>query len=688
MIGHKALAVSLLFLLATPSFAEPAKPAPAKPSAATPAAAKPAAKKPAAKKPAVKKPAPAKAAPAVPPPVEAFGQLPAISAADINPAGNRLAWIDNSGKLARVAMFDLATNRELREINMPSETIPRRVIWADDQTLLVNVSVIKTEFGIKKILREWRRWFAVDAGGGSPRMLLTLTGNLEKETNPIVVRRRTSKPGTIHMSAWGSAPGFLASVTYNLYEVDLASGEGKTLERGSTFTIDWATDATGQIAVRADWNAGRDKFSVFVKGPGDWRRLHEGRLCGRPWALYLAPDDKSVVALGRTCEEPRVKLWSLPLDGTARTALVEVPQLDVEDLTLDPVTETVVAATLAGDDGQQVWLDSRAEQRLYALRRSFNADWITTVGHSTDNQRVVVRVEGASQPPVFHLVDNAAKRADIINEAYPRLSNARLSPVQSFKYEARDKYPLVARLTLPVDGPVQNLPLVVLPHDGPESRDPDEFDWLTQFFASRGYAVLQPQFRGSTGFGLAHADAGRRQWGLRMQNDVTDAISSAISKGFADPKRVCIVGLGYGGYVALAGATSTPELFACTASINGIADLPSLLDYLDKASDNGRYWREHIGNRLDKSVVRASPSQNANKARTPILLIHGSEDSVVPVQQSRTMARALRQAGKPHELIELAGEDHWLSRSENRIRTLSELERFLAKHLGPAGPPN
>ena len=173
-----------------------------------------------------------------------------------------------------------------------------------------------------------------------------------------------------------------------------------------------------------------------------------------------------------------------------------------------------------------------------------------------------------------------------------------------------------------------------------------------------------------------------------MQDDVTDAIASVTAKGIADPKRVCIVGVGYGGYVALAGATLTPERLACAASINGIADLPSLLEHLDKASDDSRYWHEHIGNASDKQVVRASPSRNAAKARAPILLIHGTRDSSVPVQQSQTMARALKQAGKPYEIIELQDEDHWLSHNATRIRMLAELERFLAKHLGPAGPSN
>src|SRR5262245_4074059 len=165
---------------------------------------------------AVAKPPPT--APIAPPPVDAFGQLPAISDVDINPAGTRLAWIDNSGKLARIVIFDLASHREMREVTLPPETIPRRVSWADDGTLLAGVSVPNTQFGLKKGQAEWRRWFAIDANGAEPRMLLTLSGDLERNTGPVVVRRRTSRPGKIFMAARESGPGLFSTLAYNLYE--------------------------------------------------------------------------------------------------------------------------------------------------------------------------------------------------------------------------------------------------------------------------------------------------------------------------------------------------------------------------------------------------------------------------------------------------------------------------------------
>ena len=303
-----------------------------------------------------------------------------MSDVDINPSGSKLAWIDNSGKLARIVIFDLGSNREVREVNLPAETIPRRVLWADDSTLLAGVSVTKIQLGLKKVQLEWRRWFAIGANGGEPRMLLTLSGNLERNTGPVIVRRRTSKPGKIFMAA--RKPGPDCSRRLPTISMKSICNPVKIVERGNASTTSWAVDATGNVVVRGDWNLTTNKFTVSARSAGAWRRLYEGTPCGRPWPLYLSADNTAAIGLGSFCEDQRVKLWSLPLDGTERKALVEVSQIDVEHLTLDPLDETVVAATLAGDGGQQIWLDKRAEQRLYALRRSFEADWITFTGRS------------------------------------------------------------------------------------------------------------------------------------------------------------------------------------------------------------------------------------------------------------------------------------------------------------------
>jgi dipeptidyl aminopeptidase/acylaminoacyl peptidase len=289
---------------------------------------------------------------------------------------------------------------------------------------------------------------------------------------------------------------------------------------------------------------------------------------------------------------------------------------------------------------------------------------------------------------VFYFVDYGAKSAAIINEHYPQLVGAKLASVREFKYSARDEYPLFGYLTVPTDAAEKNLAVVVMPHGGPESRDDATFNYRAQFLASRGYAVFQPQFRGSSGFGAAHAEAGRRQWGLRMQDDVTDGVKALIAQGIADPKRICIVGASYGGYAALAGAAFTPELYACAVSINGVTDLPNFIGYITRQGGDESnalfYWRDHIGPPSDPQVIAKSPARNASGIRAPVLLLHGSEDTTVPISQSQAMARALGAAGKKFQFIELPGDDHFLSSSAMRVRALSELDRFLAPYLGSA----
>jgi dipeptidyl aminopeptidase/acylaminoacyl peptidase len=226
----------------------------------------------------------------------------------------------------------------------------------------------------------------------------------------------------------------------------------------------------------------------------------------------------------------------------------------------------------------------------------------------------------------------------------------------------------------------------VLPHGGPHARDYLTFDWLPQFLASRGYAVLQPQFRGSTGFGDAFREAGYRQWGGLMQDDITDGVRAMIDRGVADVHRICIVGASYGGYAALAGAAFTPDLYSCAVSISGVTDLPALMResvpiYGGVLSTSLSEWKAHIGAPNDASLAAKSPINSVKSFKIPVLIVYGTGDAVVPNEQSERMARALKSAGKDVTVSVLQGEDHWLSRTETRVQVLKELDAFLGKHL-------
>jgi dipeptidyl aminopeptidase/acylaminoacyl peptidase len=237
-------------------------------------------------------------------------------------------------------------------------------------------------------------------------------------------------------------------------------------------------------------------------------------------------------------------------------------------------------------------------------------------------------------------------------------------------------------LTLPPGKEPHNLPIIMFPHRGPATYDSAGFDWWAQAFASRGYAVFQPNFRGSTNRDEAFRRAGYGQWGRKMQTDISDGLAELARQGIIDPKRTCIMGTGYGGYAALAGVTLQQGLYRCAVAVAPISDLESFYSRETNASlglnVTWRSLRQSLGH--PSTFDEVSPRRNAARADAPIMLIHGKDDTVVLFQQSSAMAGALRAAGKPHELVVLREEDHWLSRAVTRKQMLEAAMRFVQQH--------
>lgn len=632
-----------------------------------------------------------------PPSAEAFGSLEAVDFSRINPSGQLIAWVANDGKTTQVTVIDLATHKPLRNFAVEPGFKVRRLEWADDVNLLFSVSTTLSSSNRRLPSRfELQRWVAADVAKGNVRLLLTKGGERVLSASQLV-SRQGSHPGTVVMAStdWSSVDKASEIGTrlgggrrnsgwqYNLYEIEIADGKSKLLERGTPYTDDWLVDSKGQPFARGEWNPELGKYSVLTRDASGWRRIYESKESGLT-LVGVNAENTAVIAIGSN-GGPRRVLWSLPVDGSAPQKLFEDPSFEVEEAVLDPLTDVVVGVRLGGMQRPWQWIDAAYGKRCAALNRTFAGRSAEITSRSADNKRVVVRVSSGTQAPVYYLVDYGAKTADIVGEAYPALANVTGGTLRNYAYKSRDGADLGAYLTIPPGAIEKNLPLVVLPHGGPEARDEPDFDWLSQFLASRGYAVLRPQFRGSTGFGRDYVLAGRGQWGLRMQDDVTDAVKAVIADGTVDPKRICIVGASYGGYAALAGVTFTPELYACGVSVAGVADLGEMLGYEEKMSgddsDSSLYWRDSIGSRDDARVGAKSPARFARNVRVPVLLIHGSNDSVVPFSQSQMMDGALTAAGVPHQLIALDSEDHWLSASATRTRLLSEIEKFLAANL-------
>jgi dipeptidyl aminopeptidase/acylaminoacyl peptidase len=304
--------------------------------------------------------------------------------------------------------------------------------------------------------------------------------------------------------------------------------------------------------------------------------------------------------------------------------------------------------------------------------------------------KLVVRVDGPSQGLGYRLIDLVAGKASDLGPVYAGVT-APLE-VRAINYPAADGLTIRAYLTLPRDRPASRLPLVVLPHGGPALRDTADFGWWPQALADQGYAVLQPNYRGSL-IDWAFLAAGFGQWGRKMQTDLADGVRYLVQEGIADPARVCIVGASYGGYAALAGATLDTGVYRCAVSVAGPADLKRQLTWIDskhggRPSYEQRYWDRYMGvtGAGDPSLDAISPIRHVDAVTIPVLLIHGRDDTVVPYEQSQIMYDALRHAHKDVEFLTLKHEDHWLSRSETRLQMLTAVVRFLSEHNRAGGP--
>jgi dipeptidyl aminopeptidase/acylaminoacyl peptidase len=583
--------------------------------------------------------------------------------------------------------MDLATRRTLVRQPVTGDTTLRDVEWSDDRTLLVTVSVVQ-EVGRNPPRRyEFRRTLAVNVDTGKPTVL-RVDPSIGVNIDADLLAARTGRPGTVVMSLWDSVGLSLAS---RVFDVDTATGKGTPVATGAPETVDWAVDAAGRVVARVDRDTARARaqhdFVVNAARDGRWIEIFRVADPDRQMHLaHLTPGGREIVVFGNLPGE-RNKLRAIALDGSGVRVLFEEPDRDLEGWLIDGHDRTVVGASLGGLDQPNRWLDTEAEAYHGRVERAFPGRRVAVYGRSADRRRALAYVHGPAHPPIYYLVDFEARTADTIGEAFPALVGANLGRVEASTYPARDGTPIPAYVTYPPGLEPKGLPLVVLPHRGPDRRDDATFHWLAQFLATRGYLVLQPQFRGSRGFGQAFRAAGKRQWGALVQDDVTDGVRTLVERGAADAQRVCIVGLGWGGYVALAGATLTPELYACAASVNGVTDLPELLGAMKvKHGPDSvffRRWSEEVGQPTDRALAARSPARRVQDLRAPVLLIHGEQDTFVPIAQSEKMARAMSAAGKPFEFVRLPGEDHDLSRSPSRIRVLEELEPFLAKHLAP-----
>ena len=607
--------------------------------------------------------------------------MPAESDVVLSPDGHWLAWTDRTESKPRVIMFDLAGRKIQRVLAVPDRVKVRDLVWSDSTTLIIILSETTESKRSKDPSRENYRTIVADVSGGDSRMVPLRYPEFPNRKGNVIfaglVSTHASNPHTIIMAS--------GDVCRCLLEVDTRTGGYTITKKGNDYTVDWVVDRLGRPVAREDWDWRHHAYKLMALNADGAIEILRKDDSEYPKIAGLLPDASAVVLLAANGRSHQAA-WEIPLDGRPAKLIAEDPNADITNVYTDPYTGAIIGIYVSGSVSDVRWLEPRAQLRQDVLQRSFPGRQVHVSGWTEDGMKTLASVDTPSSPPIYYIVDFTTHRADIAGEEYPALAGIALGEVKEISYKARDGTSIPGYLTMPAAKPSGAIPLVVLPHGGPQARDYLEFNWLTQFLASRGYAVLQPQFRGSTGFGDAFREAGYRQWGGLMQDDVTDGVRALIEQGIADPHRICIVGASYGGYAALAGAAFTPELYSCAVSISGVSDLPALMReevplFEGTISNSMSEWKMRIGGPNDSNLAAKSPINSVKAIKIPVLIVYGTADSVVPNAQSEKMVAALKAAGKSVSVAILAGEDHWLSRTETRVQVLKELDAFLGKNL-------
>lgn len=638
---------------------------------------------------------------AEPPPASAFGRIPALQSVEISPNGQSVAFLGGPPD-DRSLSFAVMDQPGLRVLKLGDvETVGIR--WVGDSYVLARVAYWK-QIDPKRNYRLERNIAVTPEGKAVSRLL---DGDLPSQylvEQPVVGVVGGAHPRAIVLGLRASAgaaqdantrmarKGERDDFQKMLWSVDPATGRGVQLELGDFDTQYWDVDLAGEARVRVNVDELTHRLNLYgrAKGAKTWSLL-VGDAEEDTWGGfhgYSDPDD-AVYLETRTGDAVQLVRRRLA-DGVVTPVGHPVTGLS-PSLVWDETRGTAVGVASGGERRQVEWLDPEVGGVHGALSRAFKDKTVELMGWSADRARYVVRISSGSSPGAWYLFDRPKKELSPLGEEYPELKDASFGTTTWITYKARDGLEIPAYLTLPPGAPSagRKPPLIVLPHGGPASRDDADFDWLTQYLATRGYAVLRPQFRGSAGFGRAFLLAGRGEWAGKAQTDLLDGIAAVAAQGQADASRTCIVGWSFGGYAALAGATLHPEAYRCAASMAGISDLGLLIGESLRAygadSWTLRDLRRQLADAGNDKLKATSPLRQAASAQAPVLLMHGDQDTIVPIEQSRLMAEALKAAGKPVDFVAFPGENHYLLKSADRTLMLETLGAFLAKNL-PVAP--
>ncbi len=628
----------------------------------------------------------------------AFGAREAVHQPNLSPDGSKVLYLTPaSGRKTAAVIMDLGSGQFTNLLSSDGE--PESLDWcgfAAPGRVICNFSGHTEAKGLGDLLG-FSRLISMGTDGGNPKLLGQAESAYDawlRQDDGSIVDWLDVNGSVLMERLYVPEEGKIGSLVINkkkgsgVDRVDVTTLKSHTVESPKD-AAGYMSDGRGNVRLLSLTDShyasgqmtGTIRYSYRSNDSKEWKPLATVTDALNPDFVPLAIDStiNSLYALKK--REGRYALHTIRLDGSmAETLTAENRRVDIDDVIRFGKGQRVIGYTFAEEERKAVYFDPEFKSLAASLSKALpNLPMISFVDASRDGSKVLVFASSDSDPGRYYLFDKKAKSLNEAMLARPQLQGRKLASVKSVTVSAADGTQIPAYLTVPAGMEAKNLPAVVLPHGGPSARDEWGFDWLAQFLAARGYVVVQPNYRGSAGFGDAWLNKnGFRNWRTSI-GDISSSARWVAAQGIADPNRIAIVGASYGGYAALQSAAVDPSLYKAVAAIAPVTDLAQLKQ---DSRNFSNHWlvSELIG--TGPHVAEGSPLRNAAAISAPVLLLHGTMDSNVRYHHSQRMHSALLGAGKQSELVTFKGIDHSFDDSSARIEMLTRLGSLLERTIG------
>lgn len=599
-------------------------------------------------------------------PVREFFKNPEKTAFSLSPNGTQMAWLAPYSDRLNIHVQQLDKPDQVKRITSVTERDIAGYFWADDEQIVF----LRDHGGDENFYLT-----AIDKDGNNERDLTNfdqvvtqIIDDLEDIPDQMIIGLNKRNPEV-----------------FDAYRLNIKTGNLEMIAENPGNIMGWMTDHDGKLRIAITTDGVNTTLLHRRTEEEEFQPLMTTDFKESASPLFFTFDNKNLFAASNIGRD-KSAIVKLDLDtGNELELLFEHPEVDVSNLGYSKKRKVLTGISYTTWKRERYFLDAESERRFNRMKQELGDYEFGVTSSNKNEDKFIVRTYSDRSLGSYYFYDVEADTIEKMIEVSPWLNEDEMAEMKPVRYAARDGLEIQGYLTLPLEKEAKGLPLVVNPHGGPWHRDSWGFNPEVQLLANRGYAVLQVNFRGSTGYGREFWEASFKQWGLKMQDDITDGVKYLINEGVADPDRVAIYGGSYGGYATLAGLCFTPDLYACGIDYVGVSNLFTFLKTIPP------YWKpmldmmyEMVGDpeEMEEQFTQTSPALQAEKIQSPLLIAQGAKDPRVNIAESDQMVAALKARGVEVEYLVKENEGHGFSNEENRFEFYEAMERFLEEHLG------